>query len=77
MADGYVHTMYRGDRWVNGLEGAADDRTLPGNHTTKEDAVVAGRDAAISRQTEHVIHNEHGSIGERNSYGNDPPGRPG
>lgn len=32
---------------------------------------------APSRMTEHVIHNQDGVIGERNSYGNDPAGRPG
>jgi hypothetical protein len=31
----------------------------------------------MRRQTEHVIHNEDGSIGERNSYGSDPAHRPG
>lgn len=76
MADGFVHTVYRDGNWVNEFEGA-DDRTLPGNHETKEAAAAAGRDAAISRQAEHVIHNQDGSIGERNSYGNDPPDRPG
>jgi hypothetical protein len=77
MADGFVHTVYRDGNWVNEVEGAADDRALPGNHDTKETAVAAGRAAAISRQTEHVIHNQDGTIGERNSYGNDPPDRPG
>jgi hypothetical protein len=32
---------------------------------------------ARRRQTEHVIHNQDRSIGERNSYGNDPAHRPG
>ena len=29
------------------------------------------------RETEHVIHEQDGSIGERNSYGSDPSDRPG
>jgi len=28
-------------------------------------------------RTEHVIHNQDGTISERNSYGNDPATRPG
>jgi hypothetical protein len=32
---------------------------------------------AIARKTEHVIHNEDGSIEERNSYDGDPAHRPG
>ena len=77
MADGFVHTVYRDGNWMNELEDAADDRTLPGNHDTKEPAVAAGQAAAISKQTEHVIHNQDGSIAVRNSYGNDPSDSPG
>jgi hypothetical protein len=77
MADGFVHTVYRDGKWMNELEGAADDRTLPGDHETKEAAVAAGRTGAILRQTEHVIHNQDGSFGERDSYGSDPRRRKG
>jgi hypothetical protein len=38
---------------------------------------VAGREQAMTRGTEHVIHNQDGVISERNSYGNDPANRPG
>jgi hypothetical protein len=54
-----------------------DDGALPGVHSTKQVAVAAGRAEAVARNTEHVIHNEDGSIGERNSYGGDPAHRPG
>jgi hypothetical protein len=37
----------------------------------RPEAEEAGRDAARRRQTEHVIHNSDGTIGERNSYGGD------
>ena len=50
---------------------------LPESFLTKAEAVQAGRDEARRPQTEHVIHNEDGSIGERNSYGPDPSDRPG
>jgi hypothetical protein len=32
---------------------------------------------AIRRKVEHLVHKRDGTIGERNSYGNDPPSRPG
>jgi hypothetical protein len=75
MAEGFVHTVYRDGRWVNSLEG--DQAPLPDSFETKEDAVEEGRGEARRRQTEHVIHNQDGSIAERNSYGNDPTNRPG
>jgi hypothetical protein len=75
MSAGFVHTVYREGNWVNEIEG--DAGALPGAHETKDAAVAAGREEAISRQTEHVIHNQDGTIGERNSYGNDPRDRPG
>jgi Uncharacterized protein conserved in bacteria (DUF2188) len=48
-----------------------------GAHSTKEDAVAAGRARAKQDTTEHVIHNQDGTISERSSYGNDPASRPG
>ena len=47
------------------------------NTQKKETAVPAGRKEAIERQTEHTIHNADGTIGQKNSYGNDPPERKG
>jgi hypothetical protein len=69
MADGFIHTVYKDGQWVNEVEGGAE---LGGPHGTKEDAVAAGRESARADGTEHVIHNQDGTIGERNSYGNDP-----
>jgi hypothetical protein len=74
MAKGYIHTVYKDDRWVNDVE---EGEQLGGFHATKEDAVSAGRARAQQDRTEHVIHNEDGTIGERSSYGNDPASRPG
>ena len=74
MADGYVHTVYKNGTWLNEIEGGSE---LPGTHATKEAAVAEGRRAAMQRKTEHVIHNEDGTFGERNSYGNDPASRHG
>ena len=69
MADGFVHTVYKNGQWVNELEGGSE---FGAAHATKEDAVSAGRERATADKTEHVIHNQDGAIGERNSYGNDP-----
>jgi hypothetical protein len=74
MADGFVHTVYRDGHWVNEIEG---DGTVGGIHATKEEAVSVGRARAHQDQTEHVIHNQDGTISGRNSYGNDPASRPG
>lgn len=73
MADGFVHTVYKNDQWVVEIEGNGD----VGSHATKEDAVSQGRSEAQYRRTEHVIHNQDGTISERHSYGNDPASRPG
>ena len=75
MAEGFVHTVHSDGQWRTSIEG--QQMPLPGAFETKEDAVAAGRAEAQRRQTEHVIHNEDGSISERNSYGNDPTARPG
>ena len=75
MAEGFVHTVQRDGRWVNSVEG--EQAPLPDSFDTKADAVEEGRGEARRRKTEHVIHNEDGSIAERNSYGSDPANRPG
>ena len=75
MAEGFVHTVRREEGWANTIEG--EDQPLPGTFETKQAAVIAGRDEAMRRKTEHVIHDQDGTIGERNSYGSDPSDRPG
>lgn len=74
MADGFVHTVHKDDHWVNEIEGGSQ---FGGTHATKDDAVSAGRARAKADRTEHQIHNQDGTIGERSSYGNDPASRPG
>jgi hypothetical protein len=73
VADGYVHTVYKDGEWVNEIEGGDE----VSRHATKDEAVERGRELARQRQTEHVIHNQDGTIAERNSYGNDPESSPG
>jgi hypothetical protein len=74
MAEGFVHTVFKNEQWINELE--LGDQ-VSGPHDTKEDAVERGRSIAMERKTEHVIHNENGEIGYRHSYGNDPASSPG
>jgi Uncharacterized protein conserved in bacteria (DUF2188) len=71
MARGWIHTVYRGTTadWANEVEG---NERASSAHATKELAVTRGRELAIAAKTEHVIHNMNGTIGSRNSYGNDP-----
>jgi hypothetical protein len=73
MAKGFIHTVYKGGQWINEVE---EGEEIGGVHATKEEAVAAGRARAQQDRTEHVIHTQEGTIGERNSYGRDPASRP-
>jgi hypothetical protein len=53
--------------WWNKVDGKVISR-----HRLKENAVEAGRAVARELKVEHTIHLSDGSIGEKNSYGNDP-----
>jgi hypothetical protein len=74
MAKGFIHTVHKGGQWINEVEEGPE---IGGIHARKEEAVQAGRARAQHDKTEHVIHNQDGTISERNSYGNDPSDRPG
>lgn len=64
-----VHTVPHKDGWANRREGAS---RVSKTFDTKAAAQSAGRDTAKRESTEHLIHKKDGSIGGRNSYGNDP-----
>ncbi len=68
-----VHTVHRDGTWLNKVGG----EQVGGTYDRKDDAVSAGRQEAVARQTEHHIHNLDGTIAEKNSYGNDPEDVPG
>lgn len=51
--------------------------TIGAKHDTNDKTVEAGRAAARDCGSEHVIHNQDGTMAEKNSYGNDPPNVPG
>jgi hypothetical protein len=46
-------------------------------HRTKEEAVTSAREVSKREKTELVIHNQDGTIGEKDSHGNDPASIPG
>jgi hypothetical protein len=72
MAPPAIHTVPSDGAWENKREG--QDTPLS-RHDTKAEAVAAGRTQAMTDKTEHIIHEQDGTIGERNSYGSDPRGR--
>ena len=65
MAKGDIHTSKQGDRWVNKAEG---NKRASGSALTKAEAQADGRRMAIDRGVEHIIHDQDGKIGERNTY---------
>ncbi|MCC4248243.1 MULTISPECIES: DUF2188 domain-containing protein [Microbacterium] len=69
MPSGDIETFHQDGAWHNRVEG---EKGTTGPFPTKAEAVEAGRDQARRAHREHIIRNENGQIGERNSYGNDP-----
>lgn len=64
-----VETYFEDGQWKNKVGGnTRASNTAP----TKADAQATGRDMARERGAEHVIKRKDGTIGEKNSYGNDP-----
>ena len=64
-----VHTVHHTGGWGNLAAGKSKVAKL---YPTKAEAVAAGRESAAKQKAEHVIHKLDGTIGESNSYGNDP-----
>lgn len=75
MAQGDIETYYEDGAWKNKREGTG--RAFGAGYATKDEAVAAGREAAQADKVEHVIRNQDGQIGSKNSYGNDPRNVPG
>ncbi|ACL42235.1 conserved hypothetical protein (plasmid) [Pseudarthrobacter chlorophenolicus A6] len=75
MAQGDIETYFEDGTWKNKREGT--DRAFGAGYSTKDEAVAAGREAAQNDSVEHVIKNQDGTIGAKNSYGNDPRNVPG
>jgi Uncharacterized protein conserved in bacteria (DUF2188). len=63
------HVVSRPDGWAVRGEGNERDTS---HHRTQADAIDAARDIARNQRSEVVIHDRHGRIRDRDSYGNDP-----
>ena len=63
------HVVPRDDKWAVLREGADKAGSL---HDTQGEAIDAGRPRAIRDHGELVIHDRHGRIRDKDSYGNDP-----
>jgi hypothetical protein len=74
MSKGDVHTLPHKGGWANKIEGSS---RVANKAAKKADAQAKGREMAIKRKVEHLIHNKDGTIGRRNSYGSDPRRRKG
>lgn len=69
MAKGDISTYNEGGVWKSKVEGSSRAAHAGG---TKADQAAIGRQMAKARGVEHTIRNQDGTIGEKNSYGNDP-----
>jgi hypothetical protein len=65
MSKGDIHTVKHDDGWANRAEG---NKRVSNTAPTKAKAQAKGREMAIERGVEHVVHKQDGQIGERNTY---------
>jgi hypothetical protein len=64
-----VHIVSRPTGWAVKIAGAERAATIA---PTQAAAAAIGRQMAINRGSELLIHGRNGQIREKNSYGNDP-----
>jgi len=70
MANRDYHVVPNGNEgWAVRREGSERATSL---HATQAEAIRAGREHAITQQTELVIHRPSGQIRDSDSYGHDP-----
>jgi hypothetical protein len=69
MPKGDIETYSEDGVWKNKVQGSS---RAANSHATKAEAEKKGRQMARARKVEHIIKKKDGTIGERNSYGNDP-----
>lgn len=74
MGDANIETYNEGGQWKSRRQGASRAFAVGG---TKAEQQAEGRAAAKRDGVEHVIKNLDGTIGQKNSYGNDPHPPPG
>jgi len=64
-----IDTYYEDGQWKSRRQGRDRAFAVGG---TKSEQQEKDRDAAKRNQVEHIIKKKDGTIGEKNSYGNDP-----
>jgi hypothetical protein len=64
------HVVERSDGW--GVRGEGNSRDTS-HHNTQADAIRAARDIAQNQGGDVMIHDRHGKIRERNTYGKPDP----
>ncbi len=74
MSKGDVHTLPHKGGWANKIEGSS---RVANTAARKAEAQAKGREMAIKRKVEHLIHNKDGTVSKRNSYGSHPRQRKG
>jgi hypothetical protein len=74
MPKGDIETYFEKGVWKNKVEGSS---RAANTADTKAEAQARGREMAKARKVEHIIRNQDGTIGERNTYGHDPRNIPG
>jgi head-tail adaptor len=62
-----IHTVCHADGWANVCDVWPRARDP---HSTKPEAQAAGRERAKQEQTEHIVHDEDGTVEQRISYRN-------
>jgi uncharacterized protein DUF2188 len=60
MSKGDVHTLPHKGSWANKIEGSS---RVANAARTKAEAQKKGREMAVKRKVEHLIHNKDGTIG--------------
>ncbi len=64
-----IETYHEGGQWKSRRQGSDRAFAVGG---TKAEQTAQGREAAKRDGVEHIIKKLDGTIGEKNSYGNDP-----
>lgn len=69
MAKGDIRTYNEDGVWKSKVEGSSRAAHAGG---TKAEQQAVGREMAKARGVEHTVSKLDGTVGEKNSYGNDP-----
>lgn len=69
MAKTNQHVVTHSGNWA--VRGEGNER-VTSIHPTQSEAIQSAREIAINNKSEVVIHDRHGKIRDKDSYGNDP-----